>query len=106
MVQGVRGAGMGGARKSPKRLLGIEGLGTYHSRVLVDSWCDESEGVWAWSIWCMHSKHLLSFGGLTRNGMAGLYESGLMGDPGLYEGLGSGPPSFGSGPWCAGSQPM
>lgn len=54
----------------------------------------------------MHSKHLLSFGGLTRNGMAGLYESGLMGDPGLYEGLGSGPPSFGSGPWCAGSQPM
>ena len=40
----------------------------------------------------MHSKHLLSFGGLTRNGMAGLYESGLVGDPGLYEGLGSGPP--------------
>lgn len=35
----------------------------------------------------MHSKHLSSFGVLTRNGMAGLYESGLMGDPGLYEGL-------------------
>lgn len=40
----------------------------------------------------MHSKHLLSFGGFTRIGMAGLYESGLVGDPGLYEGLGSGPP--------------
>lgn len=40
----------------------------------------------------MYSKHLLSFGGLIRNGMAGLYESGLVGDPGLYEGLGSDPP--------------
>lgn len=40
----------------------------------------------------MYSKHLLSFGGLTRNDMAGLYESGLVGDPGLYERLGSGPP--------------
>lgn len=40
----------------------------------------------------MYSKPLQSLGGLGRDGVAGLCESELVEDPGLYEGLGSGTP--------------
>lgn len=45
----------------------------------------------------MYSKPLQGLGGLGRDRVAGMYESELVEDPGLYEGLGS-RYSFGLGP--------